>query len=263
MPKKISLSLLGLVMYFVSFSQNPCSDYTTWTTNMWIGPGSYCAGFDVFPYGGEIVEYNGILYTHKGYCSNAGPGHWDFKETGTCDAVLPIELLSFTAIPTLNNSIQLNWQTATEVNNDFFTIERCITIPNWEEISRIDGAGNSSIYIKYNTIDNNPFIGTSYYRLKQTDYDGTTSYSQIVSVNLDKITDFEVYPSPAVDKLNFKGCPKNASYVLTNSIGQKITLNIEVVNTRAVLDVTVFEKGFYILEVITSFGVETRKIVIE
>lgn len=57
-----------------------CSSYTTWTTGMWIGPAGHCGT----PYGGTTVTYGGRLYTHKGYCSNTGPGTWDYNDIGTC-----------------------------------------------------------------------------------------------------------------------------------------------------------------------------------
>jgi autotransporter-associated beta strand protein len=57
-----------------------CSDYTTWTAGMWIGPGAYCGT----PYGGTIVTSGGRLYQHRGYCANNGPGNWDFEDIGGC-----------------------------------------------------------------------------------------------------------------------------------------------------------------------------------
>ena len=231
-------------------------------TKMWIGPGSYCGT----PYGGTTVTLK-ETYTHTpGYCTKKDPegGRWQEMQpvpAGCTTTPLPIELLSFTAVSSLNNSIQIDWQTTTETNNDYFTIERSFTLTDWEEIDKVHGAGNSSTILNYNTIDNNPFDGVSYYRLKQTDYDGASSYSKIVPVNLDKFKDFEVYPNPAVDKMTFRGCPEDGSYVLINSVGEIITLNLEVADTRAVLDVTVFEAGLYILEVRTPFGIERRKIV--
>lgn len=65
-----------------SFAQPNCSDYTTWTPGMWIGPGAYCGT----PYGGTIVTDGSRLYAHKGYCSSTGPGTWDFNDIGACSA---------------------------------------------------------------------------------------------------------------------------------------------------------------------------------
>lgn|GEM_PF-835930 len=88
---------------------------------------------------------------------------------------LPIELLSFTA-NVVHESVRLNWATATETNNDFFTIERSTNLNDWEVLGFVDGAGTSSRPLHYSFTDYNPMAGVSYYRLKQTDYDGKFEY---------------------------------------------------------------------------------------
>ena len=77
----------------------------------------------------------------------------------------------------------LNWTTASELNNDYFTIERSKDAVEFQPIKFVEGAGNSNSILNYEIIDVNPFLGTSYYRLKQTDFNGKYSFSNIVSVN--------------------------------------------------------------------------------
>ena len=101
----------------------------------------------------------------------------------TVNTPLPIKLLSFTATP-VDKRVRLNWETATEINNEFFTVERSSDGINFDEIAIVKGAGDSNNILKYTSWDDNPLYGISYYRLKQTDYDGKFSYSQIVSVNM-------------------------------------------------------------------------------
>ncbi|MBC8147485.1 MAG: DNRLRE domain-containing protein [Bacteroidetes bacterium] len=96
-------------------------------------------------------------------------------------SVLPIELLSFSARQE-NENVRINWSTASETNNDFFTIERSIDAQNFEILKTFAGAGNSNEIINYSEIDEFPLIGISYYRLKQTDFNGDYSYSEIVAV---------------------------------------------------------------------------------
>jgi hypothetical protein len=96
---------------------------------------------------------------------------------------LPITLLKFNAISDGEN-VTCYWTTVSETNNDYFTVERSRDGLLFEEIGQIDGAGNSTTYIDYSFIDTRPHQGVSYYRLKQTDYDGKISYSSIKSVNL-------------------------------------------------------------------------------
>jgi hypothetical protein len=105
----------------------------------------------------------------------------DFTGNGN-GSPLPITLLSFNAKPEIDVVIT-QWQTASEVNNDYFTIERSANGQIFETIGVMDGAGNSSQLLSYSFIDYAPLKGTGYYRLKQTDFDGTVSYSDIVAVN--------------------------------------------------------------------------------
>ena len=136
-----------------------------------------------------------------------GGGTQNFR-LGTKDATnspLPIKLLFFDARMKKNKAVDLFWETSLEINNDYFTIERSTDGMNFEDVVLVDGAGNSSTPIQYSTIDENPLIGRSYYRLKQTDFDGKFTYSNIIYVDFEtkklipeKSIDFAVVPNPAI-----------------------------------------------------------------
>jgi hypothetical protein len=113
---------------------------------------------------------------------------------------LPIKLIYFRGVHT-GSSVKLNWATATETNNDYFTIERSVNGVDFSFVQKIKGAGNSTALLYYNTQDNNPVNGIGYYRLKQTDYDGKYSYSNLVAVNsfAEGNLSFSVFPNPAQD----------------------------------------------------------------
>jgi len=115
-------------------------------------------------------------------------------------SVLPVTLISFTAKTINNKTVLLNWATATEVNNDYFTIERSATGNEFSELVRIEGIGNSTTLHKYAYTDEHPLGGTSYYRLKQTDFDGTTAVFKMVSVTItsrqDKTSLLRISPNP-------------------------------------------------------------------
>lgn len=111
------------------------------------------------------------------------------------DAPLPIELISFNAQVVKNKEVLCDWLTASEINNDYFTLERSRNNYNFEFVAQIDGAGNSTLLNTYSFTDKNPYSGVSYYRLKQTDFDGSLSYSKSVAVNFSKDNTFNVYPS--------------------------------------------------------------------
>ncbi|MBW6498623.1 MAG: hypothetical protein K0B09_09560 [Bacteroidales bacterium] len=113
-------------------------------------------------------------------------GFSDWGIGGGIDNPLPIELLSFTA-KYQDGKVLLNWATGSEINNDYFTLERSRDAVDAEIIGFIDGAGNSSHTLHYQFIDHDPLPGISYYRLKQTDYDGSFEYSQWVAVQVDGI----------------------------------------------------------------------------
>jgi len=125
--------------------------------------------------------------TTKGTVSSAGVvtafGSFTLGSTSTNNP-LPVELLSFEA--NLNkNKVDLKWITAAEVNNDYFTVERSLDARVWEETIIVNGAGNSNKTLMYFETDFFPITGISYYRLKQTDFDGEFLYSDIVTVKFE------------------------------------------------------------------------------
>lgn len=114
---------------------------------------------------------------------------------------LPVELLEFKA-QAGNKQVYVNWKTATEINNSHFTVERSTNGMDYQTIDIVTSKaenGNSNQVLAYEIIDKNPLEGKSYYRLKQTDFDGTTEYSDPVHVTLNKSYEesFSVFPNPA------------------------------------------------------------------
>lgn len=115
--------------------------------------------------------------------------------------ILPVELLNFVAYST-QTEVVCNWSTALEINNDFFSVMRSSDGNGFTKIGTIQGAGNSSITKEYGFRDENPLPGISYYYLIQTDFDGKTSSSGIVSVNRNQGGMAYISPNPATDKIN-------------------------------------------------------------
>lgn len=112
---------------------------------------------------------------------------------------LPVELLSFNAVPNKARQVNLNWVTASEHNSDFFTIEKSKDGRNFEVYKYVKAAGNSTFNLLYKDLDTNPFEGISYYRLKQTDFNGEYFYSEIKSVNFNEaiFSAVSIFPNPA------------------------------------------------------------------
>ena len=118
---------------------------------------------------------------------------------------LPIKLAEFTATPN-GNQIDIKWTTSTEVNNSYFTIERTTNGLTYETVAVVQGAGNSDVVKNYSAVDKSPIEGVSYYRLRQTDYDGNSQTFPLVSVSFSQnaasgISIQNMYPNPF--KTNF------------------------------------------------------------
>lgn len=125
--------------------------------------------------------------------------HVDFDLTGTgCSVLLPVELVSFDALP-VHGQVRLNWTTATEHDNDYFVVERSADGLLFEPVARVPGTGNSAHALYYTALDPWPLKGLSYYRLRQVDYDGAATWSQIVSVMSDRF-DQSLSVVPAVSE---------------------------------------------------------------
>jgi hypothetical protein len=118
---------------------------------------------------------------------------------------LPIELTTFTA--SLNNKrVDVKWTTESEINNDFFTIERSTDNETYTPIGTVDGAGNSTLVHNYSFTDISPVAGISYYRLVQTDFDGHTERFSASVINNKSTGSITLYPNPATSgKIHISG----------------------------------------------------------
>ena len=137
-----------------------------------------------------------------------------------CNTALPITLTYFKAKYD-NGRVRLNWETLSQINNDYFTIERSSNGQNFEAILRIEGAGTNYEQLEYEIFDEKPLSGIGYYRLKQTDFDGTTTYSkvQFVNINSSQLYTFDLYPNPS---------PKGQPIYLRSYLHQALNLIIQV-----------------------------------
>ncbi|HET8963692.1 MAG TPA: hypothetical protein VFM99_07335, partial [Chitinophagales bacterium] len=133
------------------------------------------------------------------YTSNYSGFNITFGGTSEINCfTLPISLLSFTGYAMGYENL-LNWSTASELNNDYFDIQKSSNGKDFTTFGKINGAGNSSQTLEYSFIDRTPFPSTTYYRLKQNDFNGHHEYSNIISIANDASDYFNVFPNPSLD----------------------------------------------------------------
>ena len=161
---------------------------------------------------------------------------------------LPVELLSFTATPQ-DHQVSLNWITASELNNDYFTVERSKNQEDWEEVLRMDGQGTTELTHHYVNIDPDPLLGMSYYRLKQTDFHGADTYSKTVAVEF-KGQEIGLFPNPTEDIFYVDGSLDNVAVInVIDSRGRIITSDSkEELSREWNLNQFGLERGVYYVE---------------
>lgn len=169
---------------------------------------------------------------------------------GVLCAPLPIELFNFKATP-INDQVNVEWATLTETNNDFFTIERSQNGLEWSPIVSIPGGGNSTQKLTYHYLDENPLNGLSYYRLLQTDYDGTSTYSSIVAVNLKIDSRVTIYSNTSTHTLNveYDGFDNRAYITIFNMVGKQIILLETKAVNKSTFDTSGLPSGVYLVTV--------------
>lgn len=190
------------------------------------------------------------------------------QPTSPC-TILPITLKSFNATPEEDCTVNLNWATLSERNNDFFTIERSTDGVNYIEIHKQAGAGNSTSELTYGAVDFLPEPGLNYYRLKQTDFDRNFEYFEPVAVNvIPAMLNMTLIPNPT---------SRDASVLLSSRSRQQI--RIEVIdltgkqlyqiaeyinegNTSFALPSETWNSGTYIVRVVTDKETLTEKLIV-
>lgn len=176
--------------------------------------------------GGQITSDGGGASENLKICNTVvWQGSWDADLDGptTLGSGLPIELISFDAFY-VGKQVELNWITATETNNDFFTVERGNNGIDFEPVLITDGAGTSNNLTSYSETDYSPLTGNSYYRLRQTDYDGRISFSRTVNVNSSYLNaEMQLFPNPTDGnfKIQLNGFGEEKFVVLISDLAGK------------------------------------------
>ncbi len=167
---------------------------------------------------------------------------------------LPVELVYFRVSQQFED-VLLEWQTASEINNRGFEIQHSSNAVDWKNIGFVEGAGDDYLTNDYIFLDEHPFSGINYYRLKQMDFDGKTEYSNTLSQWIGRDAfEVSVYPNPVQDYLRF-GLPEGKfSVSIVNAQGR--VLHKQTVNDGEMLDFSQFDAGVYFVRIEDEKGEE-------
>ncbi len=215
-------------------------------------------GWDAALPGQSNPTTQSVLVTASNYNSNQG-NIWALAQAAT---PLPVELLAFDAQPVNNKQVLCNWVAASELNNDFFTVERSANTVDFFAIGTVQGHGTTNVQHSYEFLDSNPLSGQSYYRLKQTDYDGAYAYSPVKRVFLTNDNPgFTLYPNPNNGGFYLSSTqPIEGSYDIVNVLNQAVQQgNFDLGNAPQYINHQTLAAGMYYVQLTTHAGSHVYK----
>lgn len=177
---------------------------------------------------------------------------------------LPIELMDWQA-GCEDGAVALRWTTAVEIDNAYFTVERSIDLEQWELLIQVEAEGNSTHLIDYEVWDEQPLSGLTYYRLSQTDVDGTRSvFRSIPTTCTQKDLTLLIYPNPNRGRftVELQGSEELLEIIVRSSSGTTVQHSTEQ-RDRLVMDLSNEASGIYFVSVLTQQGVLQERVVVE
>jgi PKD repeat protein len=177
----------------------------------------------------------------------------------SCTSALPVEMISFEAfLNERENEVSLKWTTASEINNSHFELQRSLDGSEFNFLEVMEGQGNSTLLQTYPTIDKNPVPGVNYYRLKQVDFDGIQTYSNIVSARFSTTSVIaSVIPNPVKDNATVRfgeKLPERTKLQVLSSMGQVLDTYLVENTLSQEINLNRFEKGIYFLRIKNAEG---------
>lgn len=176
--------------------------------------------------------------------------------------VLPITLSSFTAVKK-QNSVLLNWQTASESNNSYFAIERSNNNSNFKELAKVNSKGNSTQVQQYSFEDYLPLTGTNYYRLRQVNKDGTATISKTVLVDFSKAAIIKIYPNPVKNVITIEGLTGKKTTISIIDLNGRVLTTTSTNDASYTWNIKALPQGTYYLRTEADKKVNTMKFVKE
>ena len=216
--------------------------------------------------GGITISYSNPLITVSGISTSLiASGATRFITLGSVSPAtpLPIELSSFEGICKEDGSVKLDWQTASEINNDYFAIEKTVDGEKFELVGKLKGSGNSHSEKNYSYTDNLTDKPTMYYRLKQTDFDGSFKYSPIITVNCNSdLQQIFVIPNPAKNEITVSNLKSGSEIIILNALGEVMMEFKNTIDPVMKMDVSHLKEGVYYVRSTFSHVSENVKFMI-
>ena len=179
-------------------------------------------------------------------------------------ALLPVKLSVFT-VQKAAKSAQLDWTTEQETNSSHFIVQRSADGRKWNDIARVNAAGNSSIPINYRLYDNAPLNGINYYRLKQVDLDGRFEISVVKNISFKTLYDVSISPNPAKDFINIDitKTDNEVLNILITDLAGKIVQSLKSSQKSIKIATAGIAKGLYFISIKNNNNSFTQKIIID
>ncbi|MFK7810408.1 MAG: T9SS type A sorting domain-containing protein, partial [Saprospiraceae bacterium] len=197
--------------------------------------------------------------------SGGGSGSSDCPGCGP----LPVELISFRG-NLKNKEVFLSWKTASEINNDYFTLEKSSNGIQFDRLTKVKGQGSSSEFQQYNYVDQKPFEGINYYRLSQTDFDGTTYFaSNIIAIENQEENSLNIFPNPASTRLFIRSInseKKQRSYQIFDAVGHLVLegiLALEENGSSSFINIENLTNGLYLIQFTDDTSSESMRFIKE
>jgi hypothetical protein len=175
--------------------------------------------------------------------------------------VLPVEFLSFEGKPN-QRKVDLTWTTASERNSDYFEVQRSVDGENYEALGQVQAMGNSQNTTAYSFVDEAPYSGINYYRLKQVDMSGEAMETERISVLFRRVgMPIELYPNPAKESISvsfetaFEGAAQWRILDMSGRIVERGSTSVSNGTNRVDLSLNRVETGSYMLELLDGAGV--------
>jgi len=197
---------------------------------------------------------------------NTGPSIDAYFDNLSLTTNIPLSVVfsSFNVVPE-NSDVKLTWTTSAENNNSYFTVQRSLNATDWDDVEKVQGSNNTNSDITYTAYDDNPLSGVSYYRLKITDINGNSTYSEIKEINFGGgFAGINIFPNPAKKFFSVGGNDlKNMQISVYNNLGQLINLSHIAQSNSITFNVSGLPKGIYYVRLYNVQTNEVRKILIE